>query len=120
MKCLRFSTVSTVAGKAEPPAGNLIRSPPTPCEPSTKLINLPGRNVGTLQCLAGGSNGKGEGRFTFADNMALLDTRARGNPLVGCFNDLFEIGVGKDPFGYRAPPAGNSCVFNQPALSPLD
>jgi len=38
----------------------------------------------------------------------LADARARGDPLVGRFDDLLEIGVGDDLFRQVAAGAGNA------------
>jgi hypothetical protein len=47
-------------------------------------------------------------RFAVGRTAALADARARGDPLVGGFDDLFQIGVGDDFLRQVAAGAGDA------------
>jgi len=52
--------------------------------------------------------GKIAGRLAVGGAPALADARTRGDPFVGGFDDLLEIGVGDDLFRQIAAGAGDA------------
>ena len=57
---------------------------------------------GLLHRVLRGPGGHVAGVLAFGGDPPLLDSGAGGDPLVGCLDDFFEIGVGEDPLRHIA------------------
>jgi hypothetical protein len=80
------------------------------CRPEDDQLDLVRGDACRFHRGARGMFGEIAGRLAIGSQMALTDARARHDPLVAGFDELFEIGIGDDPFRQIAAGTGDAGV----------